>query len=258
MMTAYFDCSHNGKGSGGSVAVSGWLSSGERWEQFDYEWDQILEEFQVPYFHMKEFAHSVGAYSQGWKGENGKRAEFIQRLVAAISRNAMAGFACLVERNVFDRVNEEFQVREYYGNEYALCGRICVSQVRHWLDERGDKNGVHHIFEDGDERGRLSWLLESDGYAAPVFFPGKDRIAKDGSLIRGLLPLQAADLAAYEMRKAFDDFGDAQVLEEVARYRKSFRAVAGALDQGQWGRCSAEDLRHFCNVRAVERRRGVS
>lgn len=254
MMRAYFDCSHNGRKNGGSVAVSGWLSTGERWAEFDREWQQMLDVSGVPYFHMKEFAHSVGAYSNGWKGEKEKRDNFIQFLIGAISHHAIAGFACLIERDVFEEVNREYRVKEHYGNEYALCCRVCVAQVRHWLHRHRDYTAPQYVFEDGDERGRLGWLLESDGYAAPIFMPSRDRIAKDGTLIRGLLPLQAADLAAYELRKGFDDFGDAQLLEEVSRYRKSFRAVGGALDNGQWGRCTADDLRAMCARNGVAAR----
>jgi hypothetical protein len=36
MFTCYFDCSQSGH-QGGTVAVSGWLSTGERWLEFDEE-----------------------------------------------------------------------------------------------------------------------------------------------------------------------------------------------------------------------------
>lgn len=251
-MKAYFDGSHNGRSSGGSVAVSGWLSTGERWAGFDVEWQSILNKYEVPYFHMKEFAHSVGAYKHGWKSNEQKRRAYIEELILAISHHAIASFSCLVERSVFDEVDREYCVREHYGNEFALCGRVCVAKVRTWLDWNGFGNeAAQYVFDDGDERGRLTWLMESDGYPSPIFAASRDRKTKDGSIVRGMLPLQAADLPAYEMRKGFDDFGDTELLEEVSRYRQSFRAVAAALNQGEWGRCTADDLRGFCIQRSV-------
>lgn len=68
MFTPYFDCSRSGQGDG-IVVVSGWLSTVEKWEQFTFDWKLVLARFNVPYFHMKEFAHSVIAYAEGWKGE---------------------------------------------------------------------------------------------------------------------------------------------------------------------------------------------
>ncbi|MGD0942467.1 MAG: hypothetical protein ABR905_22465, partial [Terracidiphilus sp.] len=229
MFTSYFDCARTGQG-GGSIAVCGWLSTGERWLEFDEEWRRVLDSFGVSHFHMKEFAHFHGPYSSGWEGDGPKRAAFLQSLVGAISHHAMAGFACLIESSDFHEVDQEYQVRDYYGNEYALCGRVCVAKVNLWLRAHQLDPAAEYVFDDGDiGRGRLTWLMESGGYPAPIFRPSTDRKAKDGTPVRGLLPLQAADFAAYELRKGWDDFGDATVIEEVERYRRSFRAVGAAL-----------------------------
>jgi hypothetical protein len=72
MLTLYSDCSGSGQ-DGGTTVVAGWLASGEMWHRFECEWAWILRRYEVPYFHMKEFAHSTGAFAVGWKGENDKR-----------------------------------------------------------------------------------------------------------------------------------------------------------------------------------------
>jgi hypothetical protein len=253
MFSAYFDCSHGGL-KDGTFAVSGWLSTAERWHEFSADWQSILASYQVPYFHMKEFAHSRGAYSSGWKGDEPKRGAFIQELIGAISHHAMAGFACLAESQVYQEVDREYRVREHFGSEYALCSRVCVAKVKMWLGGHGLADPVEYVFDDGDVRGRLNQLMEEDGYPPPIYKPSRDRVTKDGTQICGMLPLQAADLAAYELRKGWDDFGDATTIEEVERYRKSFRGVGAALDQGDWGRCSADDLRQICRGRNVPAR----
>jgi hypothetical protein len=100
-----------------------------------------------------------------------------------------------------------------------------------------------YIFEDGDERGRLTWLMEASGYPAPIFAPSRDKITQMG-LIPGMIPLQAADFAAYELRKSWDDFGD---MVEVWRYRKSFQGIGKATKgEGYWGQIKLEDLRKVC------------
>jgi len=129
MFTAYFDCSHGGMRAG-TFAVSGWVSTAERWVEFVNEWQGILNAYGVPYFHMREFAHSRASYSIGWKGDEPKRCAFIQKLLGAISRHAMAGFACLAESKVYREVDREYQVQEHFGSEYALCSRVCVAKVR--------------------------------------------------------------------------------------------------------------------------------
>jgi len=253
MFTAYFDCSQTGQ-QRGTVAVSGWLSTAERWIAFEEEWKQILDSFGVPYFHMKEFAHFRGAYSDGWKDNEDKRRAFLRALLGAISHHATAGFACLVEAKDYDAVDREYCVREHFGSEYALCARVCVAKVRMWLQGHGLDITAEYVFDDGDLRGRLSHLMQSDGYPPPIYKPSRDRVAKDGTPIRGFLPLQAADLAAYELRKGWDDFGEATTMAEVSRYRQSFRGVGAALNEGDWGRCSADDLRQICRGRNVPAR----
>lgn len=243
MLTPYFDASHSGQNDGVMV-VSGWLSSVERWLQFETDWRLVLAKFDVPYFHMKEFAHSVEAFAVGWKGQDAKRELFIRALLAVIKDHVMASFSCLIENCIFEQVNHEYQVREYFGNEYALCGRVCIAEVGKWMRPRGYEQAAEFVFEDGDPRGRLTWLMESQGYPAPLYRPSRDRIAKDGTIIRGLLPLQAADFAAYELRKGWDDFGDT---DEVWCYRKSFIGIGQvASGQGSWSKLSADDLRETC------------
>lgn len=253
MFSAYFDCSHGGL-TNGTFAVSGWLSTAERWVEFHNEWQAILSTYGVPYFHMREFAHYRGAYSSGWKGDEPRRIAFIQELLGAISHHAIAGFACLAESEVYREVDREYQVQEHFGSEYALCSRVCVAKVRTWLDGNGLAGPVEFVFDDGDVRGRLSQLMQKDGYPHPIYKPSRDLRAKDGTLVCGALPLQAADLAAYELRKGWDDFGDATTIEEVERYRKSFRGVGAALNQGDWGRCTADDLRQICKGKNVPTR----
>ena len=43
-------------------------------------------------------------------------------------------------------------------------------------------------------------VMRRDGYSPPIFRPSRDH-TKDGQLVRGMAPLQAADFAAYELRK---------------------------------------------------------
>lgn len=255
MFTLYSDCSRSGQG-GGCTVVSGWLSTGELWAEFESGWRAVLADFGVPHFHMKEYAHSTGAFEAGWKGENEKRQRFIEALLAVIDRCTLASVASMMERRTWDDVNAEFQVREYFGTEYALCARLCVAEANRWMREHGHEPPAEYVFEDGDPRGRLTWLMKQlRGYPLPIFKPSRDRVAEDGALIRGLLPLQAADLTAYELRKNWDDVGDTRNPAELDRYRKSFLAI-GRVSKGEgfWGICTADDLRQMCAGLGIARR----
>lgn len=81
----------------------------------------------------------------------------------------------MVETSVFNEVNKEHQVRETFGNEFALCARTCVADVNKWLRANGYELPVEYVFEDGDERGKLTHL--SRAQAIHHQFSGQAEIA---------------------------------------------------------------------------------
>jgi len=81
--SAYFDASLGD----GITVVAGWLGTTVAWESFDVDWRILLAQYDVPYFHMREFAHSTGAFKE-WKGHDGRRANFLRKAVDIIGRNA--------------------------------------------------------------------------------------------------------------------------------------------------------------------------
>ena len=83
------------------------------------------------------------------------------------------------------------------------------------------------VFEDGDKgKGDLIHLLKTQDYAAPIFKPKRSRAhKKSGFVIEGAVPLQAADLLAYEI---FSLCRIANV-EPYARINRALFQVPGAL-----------------------------
>lgn len=244
--SAYFDSSF--QPTGGSFVVAGWLATGEQWGAFNLAWQSTLDRFGVPYMHMREFAHWRGPFENGWNDETKRRA-FLNDLNRVIAAHRTSSFVCSILRADFETANKEFRLQEYFGNEYALCGLTCVQQVHRWLTERSLQAPAEYIFEDGDERGKLTALMESRGYPSPVYRPKKDRVTPIGT-IRGLLPLQAADMLAYELRLNYDRYGE----DDLSSFRKSFVKLAESADhQGFWAKFSQDDLRENARMLKIER-----
>ena len=194
-------------------AVAGWAATGEHWDAFVSDWQAILSRFAVPYMHMREFAHSRGPFEKGWKEDEPKRRAFIDELNTAISSHKTASFVCFIDRDEFEKANHEFKLGEDFGNESALCGLSCVQQVYKWLREQSMLPSADCVFEDGDERGRLTEIMKSRGYPDPVFGPKMEMQTPVG-IIPGVLSLQAADMLAYEARLNYDRYGDAELALE--------------------------------------------
>jgi len=236
-------CDAAGGKDHGFIVVAGYLSAYEKWLAFNREWNILLAAYGLPYFHMKEFAQSKGPF-ENWKGSEKRRAAFLSRAVGIIKDQVMRSFACVVEFDVFNKVAERHPLKAMAGCPYALAARSCAAKAANCLP--GLREEITFFFDDGDEgRGELMRIMERDGYPAPIFRPSRDRV-KNGRTVKGLVPLQAADFAAYEIRKHIAD--DPAELWPIEKYRKSIAALASVPSavSDDWGRFREKELVELC------------
>lgn len=91
MLHAFFDDSGHAHDPNETVCcIGGCISPGEAWDQLKQEWVRVLEEFRVPFLHMREFAHSTGIFKDGWKGDEPKRKAFLSALMNIMDRHVMS------------------------------------------------------------------------------------------------------------------------------------------------------------------------
>lgn len=239
MSLFYLYCDAAGGKDHGFIVVAGYLSTFEKWNVFTGQWNKLLAAFDVPYFHMKEFAQFKGPFKD-FRDEP-KRARFMERAAAIIAGNVERGFSSIVPFDWFNKVNATYHMREQIGNPYALAARTCVARAGKIIGRKD----LTCIFEDGDKgKGDLMRLMENHGYPLPIFRPSRDK-ETDGIVTRGAVPLQAADFASYEMRRNYRD--DPQEIWPLEKYRKSFLALAAINSQTEdWGLYNETDLVRLC------------
>jgi hypothetical protein len=242
-LNCYFDASYDSPKT--VTIVSGWVATTGQWERFDADWKILLAKYDVPYFHMREFAHSRGPF-QSWKGEENKRSNFLRFAVDVLRGTVLRGFACVVEHKIFQKVNNMYCLSEAVGSPYSLAGRDCIAHANLWLkkDQRGIP--VKYFFDDGDQgAGELIRVVKKDLMITPNFASSRDRASGE----KGLTPLQAADFAAYELLKSLRDLGEDAPLW---KYRRSIKALATI--PGWWGKYSEEDLLNLCKKVPIKQR----
>ncbi len=241
MLVGYYD-----RGGDDQVTiVAGYISHASGWQGFDQEWRALLDAHDVPYFHMREFAHSTGTYSAGWKGQHRRRRVFLTGLIDIIQRHAFRSFGSAVTTEVFDDfLRQDSRAATLFPSAYAYCARHVVAKARLWARTERWTIPVKSVFEAGDPGwGRLVEVLTRDGHPVPVRRPKVATGPEEASDC--LSPLQAADFAAYEMLKFFrlvqrDDV----VWEDV---RESFKALERSV-HSEWGITSLEDMREFADM----------
>ena len=87
ILKAYLDDSGDPDGGHNFLTVGGYVATVDYWEYFEKQWTEILDEFRVPYFHMKEFWNANGIYKNIKKEKNRER-EFIEASILIIKATA--------------------------------------------------------------------------------------------------------------------------------------------------------------------------
>jgi hypothetical protein len=169
MFTAYFDASGTKRTS--VLTVSGFVSRVEKWARFEQEWGSILKREGINFFHMTDFASSLGEF-EGWKGQTERRRKLIQDFVACVKKNTNKGFSCSVVMDDYNAVNKQYLLDENFGMPYVLAGFSCIAYMGKWAAKRSinPKNIVVMLEsgdEDQDDLKRRCRDLEHEAFDAP-------------------------------------------------------------------------------------------
>jgi hypothetical protein len=229
VFTVYFDESGSPSDTA-ALAVAGFIATAEEWIRFEREWTAILETFDVPALHMRNFAHSTKEFKT-WKGNEGKRRAFLSRLIRIIRKRTSRSFACTILMEDYKKVDLDYHLSDVF-KPYAIAARNCVDKVNQWAKHEGISE-VAYIFEDGAcDKGELIRRLRTDGISKYGFLKKSESVA-----------FQAADLLAYEqfLANVRVSSGEVQSFEDL---RQSLRELNKA--PNDWGVYAAHNLTRLC------------
>jgi hypothetical protein len=110
-------------------------------------------------------------------------------------------FSCGIVLSDYTEVNLRYEYRERTRGPYAMCGRGYIANVQEWKKSSRHKDeSIEYVFADGDkEKGKLITHLQTYHYPLPTFRNALPR--KNDATIIPVIPLQAADLVAWEHNK---------------------------------------------------------
>jgi len=256
---AYYDASGAQDERSGVLAFMGVVATEDAWAAAESCWEQVLGRFKVPYFHAKEYAHSTGAF-EGWKGEERKRKEFLQRLIHVMGAHVDRVVGVGVVLDPFHRINAKYQLAEKFGDDhpkagaYAVAGWHCIDRTVGWIRKAHPGTAFGHVVEKGDAgQDALRAALTSTSVASAVTYQAKVEPAT-GQRVR---PFEVADLAGYECRHWFQGAftGDGEIIEMPPR-RRSHIALREAVDLDLWILDDA-NLHGLVQDHRIEKRRQV-
>lgn len=202
MLEGYADDSGNNRESHVFV-LAGFVGNAPDWSEFEQEWAECLAKPPaLEYFKMRECQAFRGQFLGWQEKERNKR---LADLVAIIQKHAKASIFALVPRDDFFVAVPKTKSR-YFKTPYALTYYALIWATLQSMQSCGLKDTVNFIF---DEQLRLSddvqalWGQFAQNIARSELAPHLGSRPIHGSE-KQYIPLQAADLLAWHIRRWYD------------------------------------------------------
>jgi hypothetical protein len=176
--------------------IAGYVSESYRWSRFEREWQKVLDAEGIEFFHMKDYAHKRGAYAD-WTDK--KRIKFLRTLQHIIKSNTEKDFAIsLVVEDYNKLIPPNTQIWIGFGEPHVFVVIGCMKDIGKWQKSKHINKPVHYIFEKGSGYdSMLKRVFEGLDGEQIKFYRVNDTVTFAG---KNVLPLQAADMLAYENR----------------------------------------------------------
>jgi Protein of unknown function (DUF3800) len=186
-----------------ALAVAGYIAPADCWPDFDSGWQTVLEEFQLPHFHMRELQKRVGAFAS-WN-ENAPQAEaaLLAALAGLIAKAKLKGCGAVIALNDLRRFNAETGATI---DAKALGIYACALSARQFYET----DDMELLFDRMIESNSILALAESYGKSDKYYpfmqnFPDFTALPKNHPTGARQVPgLQAADFLAWESRKNYE------------------------------------------------------
>lgn len=174
--------------------MAGFIAPADKWESFESKWKKVLKDFKIDYFHMREYAHSRGIF-EGWKDKEYKRRKLLGSLLNKIAAIHPIPLGSIVSLEAYRNLPPEDQV--IYHDPYLRGLSDCAGLPGMLLKDEPPEVKYAVVFSEQTE---FRHRAESVYQMLKQYFSFSHRMMyPDFKDMRDLVPLQAADIIAYEL-----------------------------------------------------------
>lgn len=200
MLKAYLDETGHSKDERQRFnGMAGLLAPSANWKRLESKWVKTLKDFHLPYFHMKDFANRKRQY-EGWSEI--KRRNLYGRLLTHIGAAHPFPIGSILAMSDYSDLTDT--QRSMFGDPYHIGFLSTLVQLTAIATETNIQAGtkIAPIFSEQVEFRRdalryFSLLCRHEEVGRWVDSP----VFQD---MREIMPLQAADIIAYELYKEFE------------------------------------------------------
>lgn len=172
------------------LGVAAYVFETEACRALDLEWKALLDEFDLPYFHMVDCVHLNPPFDKLTREQS---IEAGKRAIKIIRDHMLVGVATTVDASDYDT----WAAREQLGTAYSYCCWQTISALNVWMNDRSIEGDMAYFFEAGHKHageandimtaiGQTDETRQSNRYASHAFVPKKK-----------VRPVQTPDILAY-------------------------------------------------------------
>lgn len=197
-LSAYMDeTGHSKEERQKFVGMAGLIATDENWERFERKWREALTFFRIPYFHMKDFAHSRGPF-EGWNEL--KRRKLFGKLLKIMDTTYALPFGAIIAMDDYRQLSEGRQGT--FEDPYFLAFADCAVHGLMLMTPMPHEEKLRMIFSEQVEFKNRA--LKLYGKVRRVHQAGEKLSQPEFRDMRNVVQLQGADLVAYEFYKEFE------------------------------------------------------
>lgn len=202
MLTAFFDDSGTHR-KGPFCVLAGYIANADQWKAFSDEWDtELRSEPKLAHLKMSQANVKDGPF-RGWDTLAIERK--VTRLAEIINRHAIGGIAVIVSNEAYRKIAEGY-LPSTMDHPYWLCYSKIVMETLEVYGREGNGEKINFVFDTQGEGYERRALLMHDNWRE--IFEASPYGNLLGSLTFGndleLMPLQAADMLAWHVRRHAD------------------------------------------------------
>lgn len=138
-----------------ALCVAAYLFETEKCKMLDLEWKAVLDEFELPYFHMVDCVHLSKPFD---KLSRDQSIEVEKRMIGIIRDHMLFGAATTVDERDYDT----WAARHEIGTAYSYCCWQTIAAVNSWMNSNGLKGDMAYFFESGhDSAGETNAIMNA-------------------------------------------------------------------------------------------------
>lgn len=183
------------------LTVAGYIARPSQWKLFTRDWTRVLKPTGIKVYHATD-AQALEKQFKGWTGQ--QVGELCSRLLPIIPRYARGASVSIDMREFRAAVGHRPELMRVFSTPYNACFHWFTMSLLDWADRAGSEPKFAFVHEINDMKAQaiegFEWVKKhspfgNGGSLLSLSFADKDEF----------VPLQAADILAFEVNKRLKD-----------------------------------------------------